>query len=88
LIAPGQPHLRANVTPDEILKYSPKKIDVINLEKDEFETIEIRTCCARPATSIRNCASSSRSSTATASGSRSARASTPNRKRSCSPSTD
>ena len=42
LIAPGQPHLRANVTPDEILKYSPKKIDVINLEKDEFETIEIQ----------------------------------------------
>jgi len=41
LIAPGQPHLKANVSPDEILKYSPKKIDVINLEKDEFETIEI-----------------------------------------------
>ena len=40
-VAPGQPHLKANVTPDEILKYSPKKIDVINLEKDEFETIEI-----------------------------------------------
>ena len=42
LIAPGQPHLRANVTPDEILKYSPKKIDVINLERNEFETIEIQ----------------------------------------------
>jgi pyruvate,water dikinase len=42
LIAPGQPHLRANVTPDEILKYSPKKIDVINLESNGFETIEIQ----------------------------------------------
>ena len=41
LIAPGQPGLRANVTVDEIVRYSPKKIDVINLEKNTFETIEI-----------------------------------------------
>jgi pyruvate, water dikinase len=41
LIAPGQPRLRVNVTVDEIVRYSPRKIDVINLEKNEFETIEI-----------------------------------------------
>lgn len=39
LLAPGKPHLRANVTPDEIVRYSTKKIDVINLEKNSFETI-------------------------------------------------
>lgn len=39
LLAPGKPNLRANVTPDEMEKYSTKKIDVINLEKNSFETI-------------------------------------------------
>jgi len=43
LFSPGQPNLRVNVSPDEILRYSPKKIDVINLETGSFETIEIRT---------------------------------------------
>ncbi|MBE0646104.1 MAG: nucleotidyltransferase domain-containing protein [Bacteroidetes bacterium] len=41
LIAPGQPSLRVNITPDEIVRYSPKKIDVINLESGCFETIDI-----------------------------------------------
>lgn len=48
LLAPGQPGLRVNVTPDEILRYSPKKVDVINLETESFETIEIADllrCC-------------------------------------------
>lgn len=40
LIAPGQPNLRANVTTDEAIKYSPKRIDLINLETNEFETVE------------------------------------------------
>ena len=40
LIAPGQPNLRANVTVDEIEKYSPKRIDVINLEANAFETVD------------------------------------------------
>jgi hypothetical protein len=48
LIAPGQPTLRANVTVDEVLKYSPKKIDVINLESNAFETVDaielLRSC--------------------------------------------
>jgi pyruvate,water dikinase len=43
LISPGQPRLRVNVTLDEIIRYSPKKIDVINLQSRMFETIEIRT---------------------------------------------
>ena len=42
LISPGEPDLRVNVTLDEKIRYSPKKIDVINLETDSFETLEIR----------------------------------------------
>jgi predicted nucleotidyltransferase len=41
MIAPGQPDLRVNASPDEILRYSPRKLDVINLETAEFETIGI-----------------------------------------------
>ncbi len=43
LITPGHPGLRVNVTLDEIIRYSPKKIDVINLESGSFETIDIRS---------------------------------------------
>jgi hypothetical protein len=43
LIAPGQPGLRVNVTQDEVIRYSPKYIDVMNLETCSFETIEIKT---------------------------------------------
>jgi hypothetical protein len=42
LVSPGQPNLRANVSPREILRYSPRKMDVINLESNRFETVEIR----------------------------------------------
>lgn len=41
LIAPGQPNLRVNVTYEESLRYSPKKIDLINLKTNQFQTIEI-----------------------------------------------
>jgi len=41
LVSPQQPGIRVNIVPEEIKKYSPKKIDVINLEKNAFETIEI-----------------------------------------------
>ena len=41
LAAPGQPGLRVNTSIDEIIRYSPRMIDVINLEKGIFETIEI-----------------------------------------------
>ena len=42
LIAPGQPGLRASVTPDEIVRYSPRKLDVINMESGRFETVELK----------------------------------------------
>ena len=42
LVAPGMPGLSVNITTEEIIKYSPKKIDVINLESKYFQTIEIQ----------------------------------------------
>lgn len=42
LIAPGQPSLRVNTSPEEMEKYSPKKIDIINLETNSFETVDVR----------------------------------------------
>jgi pyruvate,water dikinase len=39
LLSPGQPGLRANVTSQEILRYSPKRIDLINLEANRFATV-------------------------------------------------
>ena len=41
LLAPGKPGLRANVTADEIVRYSPRKVDVINLDRQTFETVPI-----------------------------------------------
>ncbi len=43
LVTPGQPNLRVNATPEESVRYSPRKIDVINLEENGFQTLEIRT---------------------------------------------
>lgn len=43
LIAPGQPKLRVNVTPKEIIHYSPQKLDVINLKTRTFETVDFRS---------------------------------------------
>lgn len=40
LIAPGQPGLRVNVTPDEVVRYSPTKIDIIDLIDNRFKTLE------------------------------------------------
>jgi pyruvate,water dikinase len=41
LIAPGQPGLRVNVTADEVVRYAPKKIDVVNLKTNTFQTIRV-----------------------------------------------
>ncbi len=41
MISPGQPALRINVSPDEIRHYSPAFIDVINLQKNCFETLPL-----------------------------------------------
>jgi len=42
LIAPGQVGLRVNITADEVVRYAPKKVDVINLKTNSFETIEVK----------------------------------------------
>jgi len=41
LVAPGQPHLKVNTTLEEIIRYSPKQIDLINLKTRKFETREV-----------------------------------------------
>lgn len=41
LVSPGQPGIRVNIIPDEIKRYSPRKIDVINLSENRFETVDI-----------------------------------------------
>lgn len=40
MVAPGQPNLRVNSTHDEIIRYTPKYIDVINTVKHDFETVD------------------------------------------------
>jgi hypothetical protein len=40
LIAPGQPGLRVNVTPEDVVKYSPKMIDVIDMDNNMFVTVD------------------------------------------------
>ncbi len=42
LVAPGQPGLRANVSIDEVLRYSPSKLDVIDLETNGFVTVDLQ----------------------------------------------
>lgn len=41
LVVPGQPNLRVNATVEEAVRYSPKKIDVINLKRNRFETLNM-----------------------------------------------
>jgi predicted nucleotidyltransferase len=41
LSVPGQPGLRVNTTIEEVIRYSPRSVDVINLETNKFETHEI-----------------------------------------------
>jgi len=42
LVVPDKPQLRVNQAVDEIVRYSPRYLDVINLEENRFETVEIR----------------------------------------------
>ncbi|MFW5799621.1 MAG: PEP/pyruvate-binding domain-containing protein, partial [Spirochaetota bacterium] len=39
LISPGKPNLKPALRTDEIVRYSQKYIDVVNLEEEEFQTI-------------------------------------------------
>jgi len=41
LAVPGQPGLKVNTTIDEVLRYAPRSVDVINLETNTFETHDI-----------------------------------------------
>ena len=41
LISPGKPGLRVNTTAEEIERYAPRRIDVINLETHRFETVSL-----------------------------------------------
>ena len=43
LVSPGQPKMRVNTTPEELIRYSPKKVDLVNLETKMFETADIRS---------------------------------------------
>lgn len=47
LIAPGQPQLRVNTTPDEIVHYSTKRVDLINLSTNTFQTVDFRQLVRR-----------------------------------------
>ncbi len=42
LIAPGQAGLRANVSIDETIRYSPQKADVVNLKSNRFESVDLK----------------------------------------------
>ncbi|MCU0639753.1 MAG: pyruvate, phosphate dikinase [Candidatus Krumholzibacteria bacterium] len=42
LLAPGNPSLRVNVTPEESIYYSPRMADVINLKTNSFETVVLK----------------------------------------------
>ncbi len=52
LIAPGQPGLRVNVTADEVVRYAPRRADVINLETRRFETVEMETLLREAGSSL------------------------------------
>jgi pyruvate,water dikinase len=42
LVAPGRPGLRVNVTPDEVVRYSPQLIDVVDLAERTLKTLGIK----------------------------------------------
>ncbi len=42
LTVPGQPGLKVNTTIEEVVRYSPRRVDVINLATDRFETVDIK----------------------------------------------
>ncbi|NJD10933.1 MAG: pyruvate, phosphate dikinase [Gemmatimonadetes bacterium] len=41
LLAPGQPGLRASISMDEIIRYAPRNVDLIDLDSNSFETLPI-----------------------------------------------
>jgi hypothetical protein len=47
MIALSHPKLRPEVTPERILRYSQKMVDVLNLERNCFETVDLQTLCEK-----------------------------------------
>ncbi len=41
MVSPGQPGLRIHQSPDEVIRYSPKQADVINIQDGEYATIDL-----------------------------------------------
>lgn len=41
MMAPGQPGLRVNQSPDEVVRYSPRFVDLLDLEANEFRTLPL-----------------------------------------------
>ncbi|MFP4622824.1 MAG: PEP/pyruvate-binding domain-containing protein [Gemmatimonadota bacterium] len=41
LLAPGQPGLRVNATTEEMVRYAPRNVDLMNLETNAFETVPV-----------------------------------------------
>ena len=41
------PGLRVNIALDEIVRYSPRKVDVINLKTNTFETVDLKDLLKR-----------------------------------------
>jgi len=48
LIAPGRPNLRTGVSVTERVRYSPRKIDVIDLDQNSFTTVELAALLKEP----------------------------------------
>ena len=42
MMSPGQPNLRVNVTPEQVVHYAQGAMDVINMETGRFESISVR----------------------------------------------
>jgi len=43
LAVPGKPDLRVNVAADEIVRYAPSRVDVIDLEANTFRTVPVKS---------------------------------------------
>jgi pyruvate,water dikinase len=41
MISPGKPGIKVNIVPEEIRRYSPKMMDVIDLESNTFRTVNV-----------------------------------------------
>ncbi|MBN1221914.1 MAG: PEP/pyruvate-binding domain-containing protein [Candidatus Aminicenantes bacterium] len=54
LVAPRQTGLRVNVAVDEIVRYTPKRADVINLKTNSFDTVELKDLLSKCGKDIPN----------------------------------